>query len=370
MVFFLTLVSCQPKDDESPAYIPSNPATVMVRDMGIGINIGNALDSINNRPSDTPAGETGWGNPLISIEYIKALKNYGFKTIRLPVTWAEYLGPAPDYAIASERMDRVEEVVKWILEEGMYCILNLHHDGGESPKSWILGFENDEEVIGDKFVKVWRQIAGRFAGYPNELILEAMNEVGFNNSIKTERYRKMNKLNQLFVDTVRASGSGNQTRFLLISGLWTDINQTVDPLFLMPQDTVKDRQIISVHYYTPPQFCIAGSTNSSFGYKFDWGIGSKGESEYQALKRQFDKLVDRFSWAGIPVIIGEYNVTRSNKDEDSRVRWLTAVTRTCLDNGMCPVIWDNGTGGEIYRVPPYEMRSPFERVWQNLEILP
>jgi endoglucanase len=364
----LLVFSCSYEDDP-PEEIPiPTEALEFVANMGLGINIGNALDSINNRVSDTPAGETGWGNPLITLEFIQVLKNYGFKTIRLPVTWAEYIGEAPDYTIDEGRMTRVLEVVTWILSEDMYCILNLHHDGGGSPKSWILGFEDNEEEIGAMFVKVWQQIAGRFKGFSDKLILEAMNEVGFDKVLKAERYRKMNKLNQLFVDTVRASGSGNATRFLLISGFWTDIDQTVDPLYLMPQDTAENRLIVSVHYYSPPQFAIAGSTNSGFGFRDNWGNAEREASDYATLARQFDKLVDRFTSKGIPVIIGEYNATRQNKVAAGRVRWLTAVTKACIDNGMCPVIWDNGTSGEIGRNPPYEMRLELQEVWKNIGV--
>ncbi|HEY4156709.1 MAG TPA: hypothetical protein VGM29_01385, partial [Polyangiaceae bacterium] len=46
--------------------------------MGIGVNIGNTLDN-------TTTWETGWGNPPITEDYVKALAAMGFKTIRLPV---------------------------------------------------------------------------------------------------------------------------------------------------------------------------------------------------------------------------------------------------------------------------------------------
>jgi endoglucanase len=368
VVILFFVFSCSYEDDPSEEIPIPTEALEFVANMGLGINIGNALDSINNRASDTPAGETGWGNPLITLEFIQALKSYGFKTIRLPVTWAEYIGEAPDYEIDEGRMTRVLEVVTWILAEDMYCILNLHHDGGGSPKSWIRKFEDNEEEIGDMFVKVWRQIAGRFKGFSDKLILEAMNEVGFDNGLKEERYRKMNKLNRLFVDTVRASGSGNATRFLLVAGFWTDIEATVDPLFLMPQDTVENRLIVSVHYYSPPQFAIAGSTSSGYGFSDNWGGDIRAPYEQAALERRYEKLVDRFTSKGIPVIIGEYNATRQNKVPEGRIRWLTAVTKACIDNGMCPVIWDNGTGGEIGRNPPYEMRWELQEVWENIGV--
>jgi len=360
-------ISCSYEDDPAESEIISTEASDFVRDMGIGINIGNSLDAINNRASPTPLGETGWGNPLINLDYIQALKNFGFKSIRLPVTWAEYLGKAPDYTIEPERMNRVAEVVDWILGEDMYCIINLHHDGGDSPGSWIKNFQNNEEEIGNMFVKVWQQIAGHFMNYSNKLIFESMNEVGFNSGYKEERYRKMNKLNQLFVDTVRASGANNAVRYLLIAGFWTDIDQTTDPLFLIPNDPVANRQIISVHYYTPSQFTIASSTGSGYGYRDNWGNDEREAADHAALERNFQKLIDRFIVKGIPAVIGEYGVVKTNKVEEGRIKWLTAVTKICLDNGICPMFWDNGNGEVIIRRSlPYRKSSTLDAVWENL----
>jgi len=355
-VLFAALISCQTSD--SIAYwgkLPEGPAFEFVRNMGIGINIGNTLDAINNHVSETPAGETGWGNPPITREFIRALKNYGYTTIRLPVTWAEYLGPAVNFQIAAERMNRVEEVVNWILGEDMYCILNLHHDGGTSPKSWILKAGNDPQGVTEQFKTVWRQIAARFSGVSEKLVFEAMNEVGFDiwnqwnsaaNDKKPEAYRILNGLNQAFVDTVRGSGGSNASRFLLVSGYWTDIDLTCDALFKMPQDTTENRLLLSLHYYTPAVFCILDQDASWGRNQTDWG----SRDDYDQLIDQFDKVRRNFIDRGVPVILGEYGVSFSRtKVEAARTRWIAAVTQTCIDNGICPVFWD--TGNDIKRSP-------------------
>ncbi|MDR0455490.1 MAG: glycoside hydrolase family 5 protein [Treponema sp.] len=372
-VLIVALVSCKTDAGKPAQPIPDNSATAFVRDMGIGINIGNTLDAINNHVSNTPAGETGWGNPKITKEFIAALKNYGYTTIRLPVTWAEYLGPAPDYVIDETRMSRVEEVVNWILEEDLYCILNLHHDGGESPKSWILKAGDDPDGVTKQFAAVWKQIAGRFSGASGKLIFEAMNEVGFKmwnqwdastNGKKPEAFRILNGLNQAFVDTVRASGAQNNARFLLVSGYYTDIDLTCDPLFKMPSDTQHDRLILSVHYYTPATFCILDKDESWGKNQTDWGSGSRGDADYAELSRQFAKIRGQFIDRGIPVILGEYGVNFNNKVEAGRVRWISAVTQACLDNGICPVLWD--TGNDIKRSPAssYAMSDALAQAWR------
>jgi len=362
----LVLISCG-TTDKLPAQETPDSSAAFVRDMGIGINIGNTLDCIGT--STWTAGETGWGNPKITKEFIAALKKYGYKTIRLPVTWAENMGPAPNFTIAEPWMSRVEEVVNWILDENMYCILNLHHDGGESDKSWILKANDDPVGVTKQFSTVWKQIATRFSDAPEKLIFEAMNEVGFKmwnqwdpstSGKKGEAYRILNGLNQAFVNTVRDTGGKNAARFLLISGYYTDIDQSCDPLFKMPGDTPKDRLILSIHYYTPATFCILDKDESWGKNRTDWGTND----DYTELAGQFAKLKINYLNRGIPVILGEYGVNFNNKVEAARVRWITAVTQTCLDNGICPVFWD--TGNDIKRSPAYAMSGALKEVWKNI----
>jgi endoglucanase len=356
--------------------------------MGVGINIGNSLDA-NGINEWWHSGETGWGNPPITRELIKAIKNHGYKSIRLPVTWKDYMGPAPDYKIGAcivsdckdcppDRMDRVEQVVKWILDEGLYCIINLHHDG-----DWIEKASDEENITIDRFRKVWQQIAQRFAGLSQDkLIFESMNEVGFDKlwnryggrpSNKTGAYRILNILNQTFVDAVRGTGSGNDQRFLLIAGYWTDIELSVDPLFLMPKDTIENRQILSVHYYTPSTFCIAEQPDNSWGFRDTWGTAA----DYNELTNNFNKLKERFLDNGIPAILGEYGATMINNDEESRIKWMAAVTQICLNYNVHPMLWDTGWktddkwgehGGEISRYAPYEMRYSLKAVWDAVVI--
>ena len=93
-----------------------------VLDMKIGWNLGNTMEA--------NPGETGWGNPKTTPAMIDAVKAMGFKTVRIPVTWQSHLGPAPDYTIDKAWLDRVEEIVNYVLKDGMYAIVNTHHFGG------------------------------------------------------------------------------------------------------------------------------------------------------------------------------------------------------------------------------------------------
>jgi len=266
-------------------------------------------------------------------------------------------------------MDRVQQVVNWILDEGLYCIINVHHD------EWIIDAIDDFEGTLDKYSKAWAQIAARFANAPDKLIFESMNEIGFDRiwnrwggiSGKNQAYDIFNTINQTFVDTVRVI-PGNENRYLLIAGYWTDIGLTCDPLFKMPADTVDHRLILSVHYYTPSTFCIAEERDNSWGFRDSWGT----PADFAELTSEFNKVKVTFLDKGIPVILGEYGVTLINKIEEDRIRWMAAVTQISLNYGICPMLWCTGwkinngrhEGGEILRNPPYTMRDSLKRVWE------
>lgn len=324
--------------------IPSSQKMEFVQSLGAGINIGNTLDVITDR--DGPGtDETGWGNPRISREYIHALASYGYKTVRLPVTWTEHTGPCPDYIIEEKWLSRVQEVVDWCLEEKLNVIVNMHHDGGTSKTSWILSAATDYDYVNTRLAVTWKQVALRFKDYPQSLVFEAMNEVGFDSNWE-KRYEILNGLNQTFVDTVRQTGGANSERYLMASGYWTDIERSCDSQFKMPKD-IADKIILSVHYYTPSAFCISMDSSSNW-YSYTWGT----QKDYSELKGKFDLLYDNFISKGIPVVVGEYGCARG-KDEQSRLAWLSSVAIVCKNYGCTPVLWD--TGHEISRYNPFVM---------------
>jgi len=381
----LPVISCSYEPDPEVPGEVSTEALEFVLAMGLGVNIGNTFDSLS---TSSIAGETGWGNPVVTQDFIQSLKTHGYKSVRLPVSWVDYMGAAPDYTIGETWMARVEEVVNWILDEDMYCILNLHHDGGSeidgqgniNAKYWIkqISLPEKEDEINSRFAKVWEQIAERFKDASELLILESMNEVGFDNlwnryaggqaEEKAEAYRLLNKLNQTFVDTVRATGGNNEDRYLLIAGYWTDIACTIDPAFIMPEDTAENRQIVSVHFYDPYLFTHTEQTT--------WGA----VWDINPVNTRLNSLKKYFLEKGIPVILGEYGVNlRSNgrstgdpKETESRQKWMLTVTQICLDLGICPVLWDTGLRnnnygmGDVGRTSPFTISADLQYVFENI----
>lgn len=328
----------------------------LVEDMTFGWNLGNTLDVCQaDRDGDgkinehVEAGEkvdeTLWGNPKATKELFTSLKKNGVNAVRIPVTWRDHMDSNGN--IDREWMDRVQQVVDYAYSQGMYVIINVHHDGGGDPKfgAWIIEeSQKDYNTFLKKYKNIWKQIAERFKNYSDYLIFESMNEVGFDtlyNKNKADAYNLINKINQDFVDIIRATGGNNAKRHLLIAGYYTDIERTCDSLYKMPDDKA-GRCILSVHYYTPWDFCTCDR-------KHTWGTNS----EVRQMETLISKMKKNFVDKGIPVIIGEY--AASGSDLSSCIFFIEKLNKLCSDYGIATFIWDSGS--QVNR-KTYKWRTP------------
>lgn len=229
-------------------------------------------------------------------------------------------------------MDLVKEMnLCWNLGNSL-DVCNADRDGGGDPDfgAWIrTEAEADYENFSKKYNKIWTQIAKRFENYSDKLIFESMNEVGFDDMGTNQAYELLNKINQDFVDLIRKQGGNNPKRHLLIAGYWTDVEKTCSKLFKMPDDP-ENRCIVSVHYYTPWEFCVC--TN-----QYNWGT----EPEIKTMVNNVNKLKTTFVDNGIPVIVGEYGNCKGN-DEVDRVFFDEYFTKLTHDIGIPAFLWDDG----------------------------
>lgn len=328
----------------------------LVEDMTFGWNLGNTLDvcqaerdgdgKINEHvEAGEKVDETLWGNPKATKELFTSLKKNGVNAVRIPVTWRDHMDSNGN--IDREWMDRVQQVVDYAYSQGMYVIINVHHDGGGDPKfgAWIIEeSQKDYNTFLKKYKNIWKQIAERFKNYSDYLIFESMNEVGFDtlyNKNKADAYNLINKINQDFVDIIRATGGNNAKRHLLIAGYYTDIERTCNSLYKMPDDKA-GRCILSVHYYTPWDFCTCD-------IKHTWGTNS----EVRQMETLIGKMKKNFVDKGIPVIIGEY--AASGSDLSSCIFFIEKLNKLCSDYGIATFIWDSGR--QVNR-KTYKWRTP------------
>ena len=319
----------------------NSDALTLAKQMYAGINIGNTME--------VPGGETGWGNPRVSKEYIDGLKAAGFNAVRIPCAWDSHIINQETNEIDPAWLDRVSEVVGYCRANDMYAIVNIHWDGG-----WLE--ENcppeAQEANNAKQHALWTQIASKLNVYDEYLLFAGCNEPNVENA---EQMAVLKSYEQTFIDAVRATGGNNATRCLIVQGPSTDIDKTLNLFGEMPTDVVTGRLMLEVHYYTPWTFCGLEADADWGRMAYFWGEyeveGSDRNSGYGAddVIAAFEKLEARYVHDNIPIILGEYGAMVRTVGENqeahdlSRQSFTEVVTREAKNHGIVPFFWDGGT---------------------------
>ncbi|WP_379698121.1 glycoside hydrolase family 5 protein [Mediterraneibacter gnavus] len=330
----------------------------IVEAMGPGWNLGNQLESV----TDNVPEETNWGNPVITEKLIQSVKAAGFKSIRIPVSYFAKIDDDKDYTIDSKWLDRVQEVVNYCIKNDLYAVINIHGDGYNTiDGGWLLCNGKNQTEIKKKYKKVWKQIAERFKNYDEHLLFESMNEEfdGSYSEPNKEYYQNINDYNQIFVDTVRKTGDNNTKRWLIIPGWNTNIDYTAgDYGFKLPTDQYRDKSIdkeeqrimISVHYYSPWDFC--GGENcviTQWGNEADDPSKTSTTCDETYMKNQLNLMKTTFADKGYPVFIGEYgSINKTSYDSENeyyRAYFARKLCQLSRKNGCIPMYWDNGYNG-------------------------
>jgi endoglucanase len=289
-------------------------AMQVIGDMGLGWNLGNTLDSLGVKD------ETGWGNPKTTQAMIDAVKKGGFKSLRLPTSWDDHFSGS-NYTIDAAWLNRVEEVAKYALNDGMYVIVNVHHTNG-----WENTTAANEANAKDHLTKLWAQIATHFKGYDQHLIFETMNEPrsGDDWTGKQEYYDVVNRLNEAAVSTIRGTGGNNVTRVVMVPGYVASPQAMQINALKLPTDTML---AVSTHSYIPYSFALDSTGTASF-------------SNTSEIDSAFSRLDDLFIKKGIPVVMGEWASTNKNNLSD-RTRHATYYVKAAKNAGFPCFWWDN-----------------------------
>lgn len=323
----------------------------IVAEMGMGINLGNTLDG---HSGFTPS-ETAWQSSITTKEYITALHDAGFNTLRIPVTWGNMIDDENGYSINENWMNRVQEIVDYCIEQDMYAIINVHHDGAEQ-LSWLRVGADDIDAVMEKFECVWRNIAERFKDYDEHLIFESMNEItcgkteSTKNSSEATNYDTpiIKNFNQLFINTVRATGSNNTQRWLGVPTHYASYGSSAgyNNMFKLLNDTynTENRLMFAVHIYS--------------------------SSGYDGVLTRINDIKKYFTSKGIPVYLGEYGTTlaansssESGYNDPYRANYSEQVHRACAEAGIVPVVWDQGYGND-------ELQTGLYSYWNREECRP
>lgn len=305
-------------------------ANEFVKKLGVGWNLGDTLDAVPRGRDISPrAQETAWGNPITTREMLKTVHNAGFDIFRLPVTWSRQMGTAPDFIINEAFLRRVREIVDYGINLGMTVILNIHHE------DWHFPDDATFPAAKARLERVWTQIATFFGDYSDKLIFEAMNEPRkVNTPVEwtggdEEGRRVVMRLNQVFVDTVRATGGKNAARMLLVPNYAASCDEVAMADFVMPAG---ENLILSLHGYIPWDFALGGDHS-----KNRWTA-----EQQTSIDELFARIDKYFLQKNIPVIMGECGARKKHENETDRAEWALYYAAKARECGIPCCWWDNG----------------------------
>ena len=341
----------EPEPEPLPVFETSFEA---ITNMGVGWNLGNTLDSQwtgDTDGRDWKKWETGWGQSVTRPELMTMMRDAGFGAIRVPVSWGVHMDA--DGKVYEEWMNRVQEVVDYVLDAGLYCIINIHHDtGADEELAWLVASAEDYAKERQRYEYLWKQIAERFRDYDQRLLFESYNEmldearswcfssfaVGYDPVMAEEAYQAINNYAQSFVDVVRATGGNNAVRNLIVntygacngSGNWNPY--LLEPLLnmKMPVDKVKDHILFQVHSY--PMI-----------------------DDLTAMEREVTQMLDDLETylvsQGGPVIVGEWGTFSENPTLENYCYYARWFAGECKRRGIGTFHWMNLSDGMYRSIP-------------------
>lgn len=326
-----------------------------VAHMGVGWNLGNTMDCMDTsrgRPDDWLFWETFWGQSKTTPELMQMMKNAGFGVIRVPVTWGIHMDA--DGKVYDAWMNRVHEIVDYVLDTGMYCIVNVHHDTGAGDDKWLHASMDSYNAVKDKYIYLWQQIAEEFKDYGPRLLFESYNEMlddrsswcyashngEYDAEFAADAYEAINTYAQTFVDVMRSSGGNNSNRNLIVNtygacsgeGSWSRYLQ--DPLkeMKLPVDVIDNHLIFEVHAYP----------------MIDDMEGMK-----KSVRKMFDDVEQYLVAKGAPVIFGEWGTFSENPTDEARIEFLDFFVTEAKSRDIGTIYWMGLSDGTSRAFPAF-----------------
>ncbi len=340
-----------------PAPMRDIPSTELVKEMKVGWNLGNTLDSTITNPKGTelPSDwETAWGQPVTTKAMIDSVAAQGFNVLRVPITWEGKFGEGPDYTIDPDWLARVNEIVDYGIDDDMFVIINVHHE------EWHMPTYENEAAAQEILTALWAQIADHFKDYNEKLIFEGLNEPRLKgtpmewNGGNDEARDVINHWNAAFVETVRNSGGNNKLRHLMVTPYAASSMDKVLNDFAVPDD---DKVIVSIHAYLPYTFALADNAQATT----EWSADNPADTN--DIDMLMANLKDRYLDKGRAVIIGEMG-TRNRMNTEARAECARYYSEAAHNAGIPICWWDNNAfvgGGEnfgLFDRKTFEWRYP------------
>ena len=330
-----------------------------VEAMGKGWNLGNTFDGVDLDLNSEDKGEEAWGNPAVTRELIKEIKEKGYDSIRIPFTaYRRYSEVDGKYVINQEWLDRYKEVVNWAVEEGLYVMINLHHDSW----IWLADWNGDKEAVEYKiYVDLWEQLADEFKDIDEKVCFETINEPRFNADGDISKQDRLDMLNLAAYEIIRNSGGKNDTRMIVMPTMDTNHqSQNSEPLKNLITSLNDENIIATVHYYSEWVFSANLGRTGFDEPLFDWS------NEYTARKaadEMFDTVYNTFIENGIGVVVGEWGLLGYDAGNEcnqlgEELKYYDYINYLADENDISIMFWDNGSGIDRLDTEDYSWKKP------------
>jgi len=237
----------------------------------------------------------------ITREDIAYIKQTGMNSIRLPFHYKSFT--EEDYMGLKSNQDgfaRIDSVIKWCKEEGLYVILDMHDaPGGQTGDNiddsygypWLFESEESQQL----FSEIWKKIANRYKDEPAILGYDLLNEpiaTHFNN--KEEINKHLVPVYKKGIESIR---SVDKNHIILLGGAQWNSNFT-----MFDEKAIDSKMMYTCHRY----WCDTLQTN-------------------------LQDFVDFRTKVNLPLYMGE---TGENTDE-----WVGAFRRLMERNNMGWHFW-------------------------------
>jgi len=327
--------------------IPTSKSIEYVTEMGSGWNLGNSFDGFEADLDKKDTGELAWGNPTVTKEFIQAVKEKGYSSIRMPFTvYRRYTvneNAGEDeykYVINAEWLARYKEVVDWAVEEGLYVMVNIHHDSWIWLKYWDGNKESEEYRM---YCDFWKQLADYMKDEPEQVCFETINEPDFGDTGDITAQDKLDEINRASYEIIR-SITENKERMIIMPTMYTRYTDTeAESLYQFITELNDENIIATVHYYSE--------------WVYSANLGKTGFDEAlwddytprKAVDSAMETIYQKFTSKGIGVVVGEYGLLGYDSSEGcletgEELKYYEYMNEMARNYKVCLMFWDNGSG--------------------------
>ncbi|KAI2625176.1 glycoside hydrolase family 5 protein [Xylaria nigripes] len=280
-----------------------------------GWNLGNTLDA-------TP-DEGSWNNPPVQAETFADIKAAGFKSVRIPVTYADHFtGISPEWTIDPAWLQRVSDVIDEALDAGLYVLTNIHHDSWMWADVTVAGA--NITAIEERIYQAWLQIGETLACKSSSVAFEPINEPPANTE---DDAKEINKINGIFLDALKASGGFNTQRVVTLVGASMDSIKT-SQWFQAPEG-YNNPWALQYHYYSPYDFIFSA-----------WGKTILADTDITTVEADLENI--RANFTDVPLVIGEFDASPISTEPAARRKYMDVVIQKATQLDTSVIYWDNG----------------------------